>query len=344
MSARVTILLPCRNEEHHIARCLDSLIETAYPHDHLELLVLDGESDDGTCAVVASYAARHPWIRVVNNPARIVPAALNIGIRAATGDVIMRVDAHALYPPNYIPRLVAALRETGADNVGGCVITLPADASTEARAIAIALSHPFGVGNSYVRIGGGPTARDVDTVPYGCWPRHVFQRVGFFDEALVRDQDEEFNYRILRAGGRIVLLPDVVSHYFARARRGKAARMLYQYGYYKPLVARKVGRVVTARQLAPPVFVLALALGALVGAAVPPIGSLWVAMLMTYATAAIAGAAGMVREHGLQAAGALLVTFPVFHVAYGTGFLMGLWRAFIGHTGWRDAAAVPLTR
>jgi glycosyltransferase involved in cell wall biosynthesis len=344
MTTRVTLLLPCRNEEHHIARCIDSVIATSYPHEHLELIVLDGESDDGTRAVVADYARWHPWIRLVNNPARIVPAALNAGVRAATGDVIIRVDAHALYPPTYIPRLVAALAESGADNVGGCVITLPADASAEARAIAIALSHPFGVGNSYFRIGGGPTARWVDTVPYGCWPRDVFQRVGLFDEELVRDQDEEFNYRILRAGGRILLVPDVVSHYFARGRRGKAARMLYQYGYYKPLVARKVGRVVTARQLAPPVFVLALALGVVLGPVVPSIGSLWVAMLVTYATAAIAGAAGMVREHGVQAAAALAITFPVLHVAYGAGFLVGLWRAFTGHTRWRDASAVPLTR
>jgi glycosyltransferase involved in cell wall biosynthesis len=344
MTARVTLLLPCRNEEHHIVRCIDSLLATSYPLDHLELLVIDGESDDATRDMVASYTKTYPWIRVLDNPARIVPAALNMGIRAAVGDVIMRVDAHALYPPTYIPRLVAALGETGADNVGGYVITLPADASAEARAIAIALSHPFGVGNSYFRIGGGPRPRWVDTVPYGCWPREIFQRVGLFDEELVRDQDEEFNYRILKAGGRILLLPDVVSHYFARARRGTAARMLYQYGYYKPLVARKVGRVVTARQLAPPVFVLALALGALLGPVVPSIGSLWVAMLITYATAAIAGAAGMVREHGVHAAGQLGITFPVLHVAYGTGFLVGLWRAFTGHTRWRDASAVPLTR
>ena len=166
MTMRVSLILPCRNEESHIAACLDSLLASTYPRDDLELIVVDGDSDDRTRDIVARYAERHVCIRLLDNPKRIVPTALNIGIRAATGDVILRADAHALYPPEYVPRLVAALLASGADNVGGCVVTLPSDDSATASAIATALSHPFGVGNSWFRIGRARTPRWVDTVPY----------------------------------------------------------------------------------------------------------------------------------------------------------------------------------
>jgi glycosyltransferase involved in cell wall biosynthesis len=211
----ITMILPCRNEAPFIGPCLDTLLASRVPTDRLEILVVDGMSDDGTRSVVERYAARYPGIRLLDNPRRIVPAALNIGIAAATGEIIVRVDAHALYPSEYVPRLVEALETTGADNVGGRIVTLPQNDSPEAWAIALALSHPFGVGNSYFRI-GSDAPRWVETVPYGCWRREVFDRIGGFDEDLVRDQDDEFNYRLIRSGGRVLLLPDVVSYYFAR--------------------------------------------------------------------------------------------------------------------------------
>src|SRR5688572_7628844 len=202
MPPKVTVILPCRNEARYIGPCLDSILAGAYPADLLEILVVDGHSTDETRALVKDYAARHPQVRLLDNPARIVPTALNIGIRAATGDVIARMDAHVIYPPEYLPRLVAALEESGADNVGGCVITLPADGTATAQAIAIALGQPFGVGNSHFRI-GSPKARFVDTVPFGCFRRELFNRVGMFDEELVRNQDDEFNARIISRGGKI---------------------------------------------------------------------------------------------------------------------------------------------
>lgn len=340
---RVSLVLPCRNEAQHLAACLDSLLETTFPLDELELLVVDGQSDDGTRAVVARYAAHHPWIRILDNPRRIVPTALNIGIRAARAPVIMRLDAHAFYPPDYIERLLAALEETGADNVGGCVRTLPADGTTGAQAIAAALSHPFGVGNSYFRIGGGSRPRWVETVPFGCWRRSLFDRIGYFDEELVRNQDDEFNYRLLRAGGRILLLPDVVTRYVARRSHRQLARMLYQYGLFKPLVVQKVGRVVTARQLAPPALVVALAAGVLAAPVWRPAALLWGALLALYASTALAGALASARTLGLRVALALAATFPFLHVPYGFGFLHGLWRA-VARRPWQNPATVPLTR
>lgn len=344
MQPLVSIILPCRNEARYIGRCLDTLLQTTWPHDRLELLVMDGRSEDRTREIVQQYSERYPCIRLLDNPRRIVPAALNLGIEAARGDVIVRVDAHALYPPEYIEKLVTALLTTGADNVGGPVMVLPANRSAQGRAIAVALAHPFGVGNSWFRI-GSTQSRWVDTVAYGCWRRELFDKVGRFDEELVRDQDEEFNYRTVGAGGRVLLLPDAVSYYYARPTPRLAGRMLYQYGYFKPLVALKLGRVATLRQLVPPLFVAALAGGALLAPFSGLIRLLWFGMLLAYGTALAVAMVGTFRAHGARVALALALVFPVLHVSYGAGFLQGAWRNLRGRgLRWRDPAAVPLSR
>ena len=147
---RVTVILPCRNEAPHISACLDSILATAHPAERLEVLVVDGMSDDGTRELVEQYVKTHPQVRMLDNPNRVVPTALNIGIRDATGDVIVRMDGHVVYPPEYIPRLVDALLADGVDNVGGCLVTLPADGSAVSQAIAIAMSHPFEIGRAHV--------------------------------------------------------------------------------------------------------------------------------------------------------------------------------------------------
>jgi glycosyltransferase involved in cell wall biosynthesis len=341
---RVTVVLPCRNEARYLGACLDSILEGRYAGDRLEILVVDGQSDDGTRAIADAYAAGHAGIRVLDNPDRIVPTALNIGIRAATGDVIARLDAHVLYPPEYLPRLVAALRETGADNVGGRLVTLPANGTPLARAIALALAHPFGVGNSHFRIGTAER-RWVDTVPFGCFPRDVFRRVGLFDEELVRNQDDEFNLRLIRQGGRILLAPDVVSYYYARGSRRQLARMYYQYGYFKPLVARKMGRVMTVRQLVPAAFVTALLGGAGVALAWPPAALAWVGMVALYALLVLGASLHAGHRYGARCAAALLGVFPTIHLSYGVGYLRGLGDLLMGgRARGRDPAAVPLSR
>lgn len=340
---RVTVILPCRNEVHHIAACLDSILASAHPAERMEVLVVDGMSDDGTRQLLEQYTKANPRIRVLDNPGRVVPTALNIGIRAATGEVIVRMDGHVVYPPEYIPRLVGALMEGGADNVGGCLITLPADPSPVAQAIAIAMSHPFGVGNAHFRI-GAKEARYVDTVPFGCFRRDLFKRVGFFDEELVRNQDDEFSHRIIRHGGKVRLIPDVVCYYYARGSLRQAARMFYQYGAFKPLVARKVGRIMTVRQLVPAMFVVAL-LGTAVGTLLwPPLGLLGAGIAAAYAFCVGACAVPVVRTHGWRTALALMVALPVVHLSYGFGFLRGLRDGVFGRGRWRDPAAVPLSR
>jgi glycosyltransferase involved in cell wall biosynthesis/predicted ATP-grasp superfamily ATP-dependent carboligase len=338
----VTIILPCRNEAAYIRACLDSLLGTDYPHEHLEILVVDGGSTDGTREIVKEYADAHARLRLLDNPDRIVPTALNAGIREATGEIIVRMDAHVIYPPEYVPRLVAGLRETGADNVGGCIVTLPADGTPVAQAIAIALSHPFGVGNSHFRI-GSPEARFVDTVPFGCYHRSVFARIGLFDEELIRNQDDEFNHRLLRHGGRVLLLPDVVSYYYARRSIRQVARMYYQYGYFKPLAARKIGRVMTVRQLVPSAFLAGLIGGGALSLLWPPIAPIWGLTVGAYAGAVLACALPIARIYGLRCAAALAAVFPALHLSYGAGFLRGLWDGVFRRRTPRSAP-VPLSR
>ena len=344
MTPRVSIILPCRNEVRYIAACLDSILAAAYPPDQLEVLVVDGMSSDGTRKLLAEYAATNPRVRLLENPRRIVPTALNIGIRATTGDVIIRMDAHVVYPPEYVPQLVTGLLESGADNVGGCIVTLPADGTAVAQAIAVALGHPFGVGNSHFRI-GAKEARFVDTVPFGCYRRDVFARIGLFDEELVRNQDDEFNHRLVRHGGRVRLLPDVRCYYYARGSLAQLARMFYQYGAFKPLVARKVGRIMTVRQLVPAAFVTALGGAALAGLFWTPAALAGAAIAAAYASGVLACVLRVARSHGFRCAVALAAVFPVVHLSYGIGFLRGLRDGLFGRRGrWRDPAAVPLSR
>jgi len=337
----VSVVVPCRNEAKYVGRMLDSILANEYPHDRLEVLIVDGLSDDGTRAVISDYASRHPVIRVIDNPHRTTPYALNLGISRSHGTIIMRMDAHTYYPPNYIADLVAWLEQSGADNVGGACLTVPADATATARAIAAVLAHPFGIGNAQHRLGTNKP-REVDTVPFGCFRREVFERVGLFDEELVRNQDDEFNFRLLRAGGRVLLVPGVVTRYHARESLRKLWRMFFQYGYFKPLVARKVGAVMTARQLVPALFVSSALLAALL---VPWLG---VARLLlaidlgAYAAADLISSLILARRVGVFVALTSSIVFPVLHLAYGVGYLLGTVEFLIRRR--RFAAAVPLSR
>jgi Glycosyltransferases, probably involved in cell wall biogenesis len=340
----VSLVVPCRNEERHIGACLDSLLESGYPLDRLEILVVDGSSDDGTRALVAAAARKHSSVRLLENPRRITPAALNIGLAQAHGSVIMLIGAHSTYPGGYIRSLVDQLDASGADGVGGTCTTCPGADTAVATAIAVALAHPFGVGNSWFRI-GTREPRWVDTVPFGCYRREVFDRIGGFDEDLVRNQDDEFNLRLLRRGGRLLLVPAVASRYYARASLGQLARMYYQYGLYKPLVIRKVGAVMTVRQVVPAAFVAALGGSLLVGALIPQARFLAAAIALLYTAVAAVAALAAVPRHGTRAAMALLAVFPVLHVSYGAGFLVGALRLIgLSHRRAPATHAVPLSR
>jgi glycosyltransferase involved in cell wall biosynthesis len=340
----VSVIMPCREEEKYIAGALDSILANDYPQDRLEVLVIDGLSTDGTRKIVAEFARNHPFIKLLDNPKRITPAALNIGVTQARGEIIIRVDAHSTYPPDYFSSLVAWQEKTGADNVGGVWRILPGSDTPMAGAIAVGLAHPFGVGNAYYRIGAA-APRWVDTVPFGCYRREVFTVNGLFDEEHVRTEDDEFNLRLRKNGGRVLLVPEIVIDYYARESLVQVWRMYYQYGYFKALVARKLGGVLSLRHFIPSLLVISLVLPLLLGRWFPALETLGFLALAAYLLADVTCAWAAGRQHGLAVTAGLALVFPVVHFSYGLGFLKGLLDFFLlGKTGVKDGPGMPLSR
>lgn len=316
---RVSIIIPVRNEEHHIGRMLREVLGQHYPSERMEVLVIDGASDDNTCDVIRAVAVEVPGIslQMLHNERGIVPVSLNIGLAAASGDVMLRMDAHTEYANDYVRCCVEALLRTGADNVGGPVRTraeLPVQ-----RAIAAAFHSPFSAGGA--RFHDVEAAGNVDTVPYGCWWRQRLLDLGGFDEELVRNQDDELNLRIIRAGGRVWLDPTIRSWYHPRTTLGGLFRQYLQYGYWKVRVIRRHGQPASIRHLVPALFVLGLLLGAVVGAFSPLLLQVWLGSLLAYLILLIGFSVATSLRSGLSLFPLLLVVFPVFHISYGLGFL-----------------------
>lgn len=332
----VSVVLPIRNEVGHLARCLDAVMAQDYPGDRLEVLVTDGMSDDGTREIVAGYIRRYSNIRLLDNPQRIVPTALNIAIRAARGDIIIRVDGHTTIAPDYVRQCVAALQRTGADNVGG---RMNAEAPGYfGKGAALATSSPFGVGSA--RFHYSDREEWVDTVYMGAYRREVFDRIGLFDEEMVRDQDDEFNYRLRTDGGRILLCPQIRSQYTNRNSPQRLWRQYFEYGYWKVRVLQKHPRQMSWRQFVPPAFVLAL-LGALGLSALGIILPLTL-VAVSYLLANLAASAWLAGRHGLQYLVILPIVFLILHISYGAGFLKGFVH-FAGRWGDRGASYVTGT-
>ncbi len=314
----VSILVPVRNEERYIERCLYSIARQDYPRDRLEVLVIDGESDDATRAIATRFEAESTIdLLLLANPARKTAAALNIGLQHARGDVIVRVDGHASIAPDFLRRSVTSLFESGADCVGG-VIESEGDTYV-GRAIALAMSSRFGVGGASFRVGGeGPA----DTVAFGAYRRSVFASVGGFAEDIDKGEDDEFNYRIRDHGGTILLAPDIRASYTVRGSLWALWRQYFGYGRAKPEVLRRHPAQAQPRQLAPAVLVGALAAtgtAAMFGRAT---GFKLVAG--PYALAAAIASLAVCVRHGWRYLPPLPIVFVCLHLSYGAGFLAGL--------------------
>lgn len=320
----VSLILPCRNEEQYLASCLESLVPQLESGD--ELLIVDGVSEDRTRTIASTFAARDPRVRLVDNPRRHAASALNIGVQIAAGEIIVRVDAHCVYPPDYLRRLVAALDTYGPDNVGAAWRIAPAAPTAKALAIARALAHPFGAGPARFRRGTS-TPRWVDTVPFGCFRRSTFERLGRFREELRANQDDEFNARLLNRGGRVLLLPDLYVTYFARGTLLDLWRTYFRYGHYKPLALRLAGRAVTYRQFLPAGWLLTMAGSAAWTAGAGSYGP-WMLVWGAYVSVALSVAAfeGWRKKRMLFALW-LFAAFVTMHLAYGAGWWSGVPRA-----------------
>jgi glycosyltransferase involved in cell wall biosynthesis len=322
----LSVICPIYNEESRIEACILSILAQDYPKEDMEVLFVDGQSSDRTREIIAKYMQDYAFIRLLDNPKRIAPSALNIGIRASSGDIIMRLDAHAKYPDNYFSLLVNKLKQTGADNVGGVCRTLPAKDTAICRAIAHAMSSPFGMGNSHFRIGANHEMW-VDTVPFGCFRRELFDKVGLFDEELVRNQDDEFNGRIVKNGGKILLLPQVVIDYFARDTISKTAKMFYQYGLFKPLVNKKLHKPTTLRQFFPPLFLAGLIAGGLLSLFSQTLMWIYVSVIVLYILCCF-----VFGRNGERVWPDILwmpIIFATIHLSYGCGYWQGLWNLLV---------------
>lgn len=320
----LSVIVPIYNEEKYIAKCLDSILAQDYPRDDLEVLLVDGMSNDYTRAIIAEYAARWPFFWLIDNPERIVPHAMNKGIAEAGGDILMRLDAHALYPPNYFSAITARLREYDAEDVGCVCRTDVLHKTPKTLAIRETLSNRFGVGNSAFRT-GIEGVQEVDTVPFGCWPRRVFEKYGLYDTRLVRNQDIELSKRIVNGGGRIIIIPDTYCTYMARETFRELARNNYGNGKWNILTVYYTGnmRSLSLRHFIPLCFVLGLLVPAVVGLFWHP--AWW---LCAFVAAAYLLALGVVS---LRLAITkrlnffyLIWSFVTLHVSYGCGSLAAL--------------------
>jgi glycosyltransferase involved in cell wall biosynthesis len=330
--------MPVRNEEKHINQCLSQLVRQTYPKDRTEIIVVDGMSEDNTRRIVTEFSraqkrTKGPDIRLVDNPKRNLYAALNLGIKRANGDVILRVDGRSICHVDYVDRCVETLLETGADNVGG--MQKPVGRTLTQKAIALAMSHPFGVGNAKYRV--ARKSGYADTVYLGCFRREVLDRIGGFDEeSRVISEDSDFNERIKRAGGKVYLNCDIKVDYYPRDTIRQHCKIYFIWGKARAGFFRKHRRLTSWRQLAPPLFVVITML-LLIGAVLSSVARLFLtiaALSYFFCDLLVAGYLA-VRERNLAFFPLLIVVFPTMHFAWGLGFLLGLTCRLAGENYWR---------
>ncbi|MGL5354453.1 MAG: glycosyltransferase family 2 protein, partial [Clostridium sp.] len=254
--ANISILIPVYNEEKYILQCLESIENQTYDLKSIEVIVIDGKSSDGTVSVTEEFNSKSQInIKVVENPSRTAPFAMNIGVRAASGDIIIRIDGHAYMEKDFVEQCVLALeKHKSVVCVGGSIITINENAVGEA--IALAMSSPFGVGDAKFRYSQEEVL--VDTLAFGAYRKEIFDKVGMFDEELVRNQDDEFNFRVTKSGEKILLNPKIKSYYYGRSSVKKLFKQYFQYGYWKVRVGQKHKQVTSIRQLIPFLFVTSI--------------------------------------------------------------------------------------
>ncbi|HUS50974.1 MAG TPA: glycosyltransferase family 2 protein, partial [Candidatus Paceibacterota bacterium] len=255
----VSIIIPCWNEEKYIAKCLDSIVSQDYPKENLEVLIVDGMSEDKTIEIIKGYSERYQFVRLLNNAKKFTCFALNIGVKAAKGDIVILMGAHASYEKDYVSKCVKYLEEYDADSVGGVMKTRPGKKTLFAKAIAIVLSHPFGAGGSQFRTGVNEP-KWVDTVFGGCYKKEIFDKIGLFNENLIRSQDMEFNLRLKKSRRKILLHPEIVSYYYPKSKLKDFFLHNINDGIWAILPLKFVKIPLKLRHYVPLVFVLTLPL------------------------------------------------------------------------------------
>ena len=322
---RVSIIVPCLNEERTITKLLQAILLQDFPLDELEVIIADGNSTDGTRERISDFQVEHKDLRlsIVDNVSRSIPAGLNLALNAANGEYVVRLDAHCVPQADYIRKCVAALNDERGWNVGGVWDIQPGAEAWVAEAIAIAASHPLGVGDAFYRF--ADRAREVDTVPFGAFRRDLIEKIGGFDEKLRSNEDYEFNTRIRLAGGKVWLDPSIRSIYFARPTLSELARQYARYGYWKARMLRRYARTIRLRQALPPLFVLSLIALPIISLVLP--WALWLLLLEVVSYLLILFSAGL-REALEHKKVQLIIGIPLaiatMHISWGAAFIWSL--------------------
>ena len=321
----VSVIMPVRNESRYIAECIESLLLQDYPLDDMEWIFVDGNSEDNTKDIIESYIVRYPsLIKVYDNPNKIVPYAMNIGIRASRGRYIVRLDAHAEYATDYISKSVYHLEKTGADNVGGLFIT---KAKTKmGKRIALMLTSKFGVGNANFRVNGQDGY--VDTVPFGAFRRETFDKYGFFDERLTRNQDNELNWRIRKNGGKVYMSRDIKLTYYCRDTIKDIVAMAMKNGKWNVVTMRLCPGSMGVRHFVPLVFLMSLIIMPILSVIWLPFALLFAAEMSLYFLLDVICSTKLTlsaeEDASLMTWLSLMILFPIFHISYGFGSILGV--------------------
>jgi cellulose synthase/poly-beta-1,6-N-acetylglucosamine synthase-like glycosyltransferase len=317
----VSIVMPVRNERHYIQQSLEAVLAQDYPRQCMEILIVDGMSEDGTREYVYEQQGCVPNLRLLDNPGKIVPVGLNIAIAKAKGEIVVRVDGHCVIAPDYVRRCVEYLEREPVVGVGGPMETI--GETPTARTIALAMSSPFGVGNSAFRVRVN-VHRYVDTIPFPAYRMSTLQAAGPFDETLIRNQDDEYNYRLRAMGGKLLFAPDVRSKYYSRSSLRALWKQYFQYGFFKVRVLQKHPAQFSLRQFVPPAFVGALLVGLVSSVFTVPMRYFLLGLILTYGVVNLGVSLRIAMHHGWEHLLRLPLTFAILHIAYGLGFWTGL--------------------
>lgn len=319
MPLNVSVIIPCKNEEVYIEKCISSILQCNYPNEHLTIYVCDGKSIDNSRNIVKKIVSKNSNVFLLDNDKETTPFGLNLGLKTSTADIKIILGAHAEIDKDFINENIRVFEESDKIGCAGGYIENVFE-SDDAEIIGMAMSSPFGVGNAHFRT--QQKSGFVDTVAFGAYKKEVFEKVGYFDESLTRNQDDEFNYRVTNSGYKIYLSNKIKSKYYVRSSFKKLAKQYYQYGYWKVFVNKKHKTITTIRQLIPLFLVLYLLFGSVISFVHPILLYLFILGCLAYIFAAIGFSISLTSN--LTKATKLTYCFFTLHLSYGLGYLFGI--------------------